>query len=88
MTQAPLPTSSPGGWTPLAHGEQEHDAINRCPAGHVHLDYGNVTVRFQHDEFLAFARMVIAAAQQLTGNKPPAALHPLDAAPSNNFSLN
>ncbi len=84
MAQTPLST----GWTQLAHGEQDHDAINRCPAGHVHLDYGNVTIRFERDEFLAFAQMVTDAANQLTGNRRPAAIYPLDATPSNNFSLN
>ena len=83
MAQTPLSA----GWTQLARGEQNNDAINRCPAGHVHLDYGNVTIRFERDEFLAFAQMVTEAANRLTGNMRPATTPPA-AAPSDNFSLN
>ena len=83
MAQTPLSA----GWTPLAHGEQDHDAINRCPAGHIHLDYGNLTIRFERDEFLAFAQMISEAANRLTGNTQQPTTLPA-AAPSNNFSLN
>jgi hypothetical protein len=84
MAQIPLSA----GWTQLAHGEQNHDAINRCPAGHVHLDYGNVTIRFESAEFLAFAQMVTEAANRLTGGTRPSTT-PLQAvAPLSNFSLN
>lgn len=62
----PSPPLSPG-WLLLARGEQENDLVSRCPAGHVHLDYGNLTIRFQGDEFLAFARMVAEAAARLQG---------------------
>ena len=66
-SQTPLP--SPG-WTFLARGEQENDAIARCPAGHIHLDYDNLTLRFERDEFLVFARMVAEAAARLQGVSP------------------
>jgi len=39
--------------------------VARCPAGHVHLDYGNFTIRFHRGEFLAFAHMVTEAAARL-----------------------
>ncbi len=68
MSKKPFPPPSPSpGWIFLARGEQENDAIARCPAGHIHLDYGNLTVRFHRDEFLAFAHMVEHAAAQLQG---------------------
>jgi len=56
----------------LARGEQENEQVTRCPAGHIHLDYGNFTVRFHRDEFLAFARMVAKAAARLRGGPWPA----------------
>jgi hypothetical protein len=84
MAQIPLSA----GWTQLARGEQNHDAVNRCPAGHVHLDYGNVTIRFERDEFLAFAQMVITAADRLTGGMRYSTTPLQAAAPSSNFSLN
>lgn len=65
--QPPLPAP---GWTLLAHGVKENDSITRCPAGHVHVDYGNLTVRFQRDEFLAFARMVEDAVVRIHGVSP------------------
>lgn len=61
------PPVSPG-WMLLARGEQENDLVSRCPAGHVHLDYGNLTIRFQGDEFLAFASMVAEASARLQGH--------------------
>ena len=84
MAQIPLSA----GWTPLARGEQNHDAVNRCPAGHVHLDYGNVTIRFERAEFLAFAQMVTEAANRLTGGMRHSTTPLQAAAPSSNFSLN
>jgi len=84
MNQSP---SLPG-WTPLARGEQASDAINRCPGGHVHLDYGNFTVRFQRDEFLAFARMVAEASARLIGDVGPGPTVPLEFKPSTPISLN
>jgi hypothetical protein len=69
MNQLPLPTSGASGWTPLARGDQENDAIQRCPSGHIHLDYGNFSVRFYRHEFLAFAKMVAEAAAHLSGQR-------------------
>ncbi len=77
------PSSS--GWTPLARGEIEGDEINRCPGGHIHLDYGNLSIRFERDEFLVFTRMVLEAATRLTG-APPAT--PFASNPSTPISLN
>jgi hypothetical protein len=59
----------PQGWQILARGSQENDQVARCPGGHIHLDYGNLTLRFERGEFLAFAAMVMEAASHLT-NKP------------------
>jgi hypothetical protein len=70
MAQTQLPASDASGWTLLARGDQDHDEVSRCPAGHIHLDYGNFSVRFHRDEFLAFARMVMEAAAHLAGRQP------------------
>jgi hypothetical protein len=83
--QPPLP---PSGWTLLARGEQENDVIARCPGGHVHLDYGNLTLRFLRDEFLAFAHMVTEAAMRLEGNPPKLVDHRIVTKPPGLFSLN
>lgn len=55
------------GWKMLAQ-EQQGDRIQQCPVGHIHLDYGNFTIRFQPEEFLAFATWVAEAAANLSGN--------------------
>jgi len=68
MTEQSSPTLLPfQGWTFLARGEQEDESIFLCPAGHIHLDYGRLTLRFERDEFLAFTRMVADAAARLEG---------------------
>ena len=68
MTEQSSPTPLPfQGWTFLARGEQEDETISRCPSGHIHLDYGRLALRFERDEFLAFARMVADAAARLEG---------------------
>lgn len=67
MTQGMLPTSNSPGWQMLARGQQEGNAISRCPGGHIHLDYGSLTLRFDAAEFLAFAQMVAEAAARLNG---------------------
>jgi hypothetical protein len=54
---SPTSVSSPG-WTFLARGEQKNETITSCSAGHIHLDYVRLTIRFEQDEFLAFARIV------------------------------
>ncbi len=63
------PPLAPQGWQILARGEQDNDQVSRCPVGHIHVDYGNLTLRFERDEFLAFANMVMEAAMHLT-SKP------------------
>ncbi len=77
--------SSSSGRMPLARGEIEGDEINRCPGDHIHLDYGNLSIRFERDEFLVFTRMVLEAAARLTGPPPAAPLAPNSSAP---ISLN
>lgn len=89
MTEKTSQTPSlPAGWAFLARGQQENDAISRCPGGHIHVDYGNHTVRFQPDEFLAFARMVAEAAERLEGVSAKMADHRIVSRPSVTFSLN
>ncbi len=70
MTQGILPSSGTPGWHFLARGPQGSDSITRCPGGHIHLDYGSLTLRFDPDEFLRFAKMVAEAATQLRGDAP------------------
>ncbi len=55
------------GWKMLAQDERR-GGIQQCPEGHIHLDYGNLTLRFHPDEFLAFATWVGEAAANLSGN--------------------
>lgn len=83
---SPTPLPSPG-WNLLARGVHENEIISRCPAGHIHLDYGYLTIRFERDEFLAFARMVVEAAARLEGvSMTPH--HNLPSKPSVIFSRN
>jgi len=84
-SQSPLPSL---GWVILARGEQVNETIARCPGGNIHVNYGSLTVRFQRDEFLAFARMVIEAAARLQGVSPNIADHRIVAKPRVTFSLN
>ena len=55
------------GWKVLAQGDPGN-SIQQCPAGHVHLDYGNLSLRFSSDEFLTFAVWVARAAATLSGS--------------------
>ncbi len=87
MTQGMLPSPGTPGWQFLARGQQKGDSITRCPGGHIHLDYGSLTLRFDPDEFLRFANMVTEAAAHLKGDaspKPAALTHN----PAATFSLN
>jgi len=53
-------------WKVLARGG-DGARIKRCPGGLIHLDYGNVTLRFTEKNFRAFATMVGRAAANLGG---------------------
>ena len=53
-------------WKVLAQ-EGEGVVISACPAGHIHLDYGQVTLRFSKEEFRTFAAMVGRAVANLDG---------------------
>ena len=89
MSEQSWPTPLPfQGWTFLARGEQEHNTIARCPGGHIHLDYSNLTARFQCNEFLAFAHMVAEAAARLQGVPPNMVNHWVVSKSSITFSLN
>ncbi len=61
------------GWKVLAQGG-EGARISRCPGGLIHLDYGNVTLRFTEEDFRAFAAMVGQAAANLDGARLPKGL--------------
>lgn len=87
MEQPAQPLPPLPGWTNLAKGLREGDTISRCPAGHIHLDYGNLSLRLEDDEFLAFARMVAEAAARLGGTSPLLPPPPGHGAGSS-FSLN
>jgi hypothetical protein len=71
----------------FARGEREGDMVARCPAGHIHLDYGNFSLRFGDDEFLVFARMVTEAAARIQGLPWPP-LTQFEPKPPPKFSLN
>lgn len=88
MSQSTPPSPNTTGWTLLARGDQENDAINRCPAGHIHLDYGNFSVRFHRDEFLAFARMIARASAHLQGAAWPESIAGPASRSSTLFSTN
>lgn len=75
-------------WTIFARGEREQDRIARCPGGHIHLDYGNLTVRFHDDEFSAFARMIVEAATRLGGTTRLPLTAPRDLDSPATYSLN
>jgi hypothetical protein len=68
MTQGRLPGPHAPGWRMLARGRVDADGISRCSGAHIHLDYDKLTVRFDPDEFLAFAQMVAEAAANLGGS--------------------
>lgn len=70
MSESTPPSPDAADWRLLSRGEQEHDEVSRCPAGHIHLDYGNLSVRFQPDEFLAFVQMLDEAAAHLVDRRP------------------
>ncbi|MFQ5859262.1 MAG: hypothetical protein ACE5LU_26985 [Anaerolineae bacterium] len=61
------------GWKVLAQGG-EGARVSRCPGGLIHLDYGNVTLRFTKEYFRAFAAMVGRAAANLGGAQLPQGL--------------
>lgn len=82
-----IPSPAPG-WKFLARGKREFDIISICPEGHIHLDYGNLTLRFDRDEFLAVARMVAEAAEHLQGGAPKIPGNWSVSRPSGTISLN
>ena len=75
-------------WKLLARGVNGNETITRCPAGHIHLDCGNFTVRFQPEGFFDFARIVTEAAARIQGEPWPASTKPFTTEPSLTFSLN
>lgn len=55
------------GWEVLAQG-REGIRISRCPGGHIHLDVGNLSLRFTEEGFRAFAATAAEAAAKLGGS--------------------
>ncbi len=53
-----------GKWIVLSRGA-EGTGVSRCPEDHIHVDYGAVTLRFDDEVFLAFARTVNDAARSI-----------------------
>ncbi len=87
MTQGMLPSPGTPGWRFLARGQGAGESITRCPGGHIHLDYGTLTLRFDPDEFVRFANMVAEAAAHLNGSASFRPV-PLDHNPAATFSVN
>jgi hypothetical protein len=54
----------------LAQGNGEDEVVRLCPAKHVHVDYGNLSLRFNGAEFIAFATMIAQATNRLIGIQP------------------
>lgn len=48
----------------LARAE-DGSAVYRCPAGHIHLDYGNVTLRYEEGDFYDLVALINEAAAKL-----------------------
>jgi|GEM_PF-5107478 hypothetical protein len=67
MTEGKAKSASVSRWQVLASGQQKDDGIARCPQGHIHLDYGNLSLRFDQQAFIAFGEMVGDALVALTG---------------------
>ncbi|MFO7623780.1 MAG: hypothetical protein R6V73_05465 [Anaerolineales bacterium] len=54
----------------LAQGSGADEIVRLCPARHVHVDYGNLSLRFTGAEFIAFATMITQATHRLMGIPP------------------
>ncbi len=57
-------------WIILSRGA-EGTGVSRCPEDHIHVDYGAVTLRFDDDGFLAFAKMLDEAARSISASRRP-----------------
>ncbi len=55
------------GWEVLAQ-KDDGIRISRCPGGHIHVDYGNVSLRFTEESFRAFAATAAEASAKLGGS--------------------
>lgn len=58
------------GWKALAQGSAGV-GISRCPGGRIHVNCGDVTLRFSKEDFRAFADVVGRAAANLGGFQLP-----------------
>ncbi len=59
-----------GEWIILSKGTKG-TGVSRCPEGHIHVDHGFVTLRFDDEGFLAFAKGVAEAARSITASRRP-----------------
>ena len=57
-------------WKVLAQGSGGI-YISRCPGGRIHLNYGDMSLRFSEQDFRAFANVVWRAAANLGGLQLP-----------------
>ncbi len=64
-----------GEWIVLSRGT-EGTGVSRCPKGHIHVDHGVVTLRFDDEGFLAFARVLGKAARTISGLSEQSFYHP------------
>lgn len=63
-------TTMGGEWLVLARREGGA-GVSRCPEGHIHVEYGVVSLRFDDAEFLAFAGTLGEAVRNITGLSEP-----------------
>jgi hypothetical protein len=70
MNKPNNPLSKPNRSRLLAQGSGDHEVVRLCPARHVHVDYGNLSLRFTGAEFIAFATMITQATHRLMGIPP------------------
>jgi hypothetical protein len=59
-----------GGWSVLSRGA-EGTGVSRCPEGHIHVDCGVVTLRFDDEGFLAFTKTIGEAAGSIAASRRP-----------------
>ncbi len=59
-----------GEWIVLSKGTKG-TGVSRCPEGHIHVDCGFTTLRFDDEGFLAFAKTLGEAARSITASRRP-----------------
>ncbi len=59
-----------GKWIILSRGAGG-TGVSRCPEGHIHVDYGVVTLRFDEEGFRVFAKTLGDAARSIGASHRP-----------------